>query len=591
MSTVRVLVVTDDWTGGVHGGFLQWGDQAAAAATGPNSREFHLGEFIRVLTDTAWVGFNLEITKAHRSSPSGGVSEAQLKADRGADVVGFRFDTSHSVNGQTRTLASYDMVLYFPIDPGNPDPALAPEAEAIARYMEDGHGFFATGDHANLGSRLAGLIPRVRSMRRWWFPATGSGGEPIAPDPLNANRHDTTQAGPDGVRHFEDQSDEVAQPISPTFYGAGLTVKFGYLGRKSLPHPLLCSPEGVVRYLPDHMHEGWCEVPDDLAARTFTLAGSAVREYPDSGADGPVAPEIVATGRVAAGTTSPALDPEHTGGTTATVGKTFGVIGAWDGHRVSKGRVVVDSTWHHFFNINLTGDRYLENNGLSAAHEQKLHGFYVPDGSGGRVPNGQYKAIMWYFRNIVYWLIPANRRQTIWWTALTDLARHPRIAEELLTVSDHRAVTFGKYVYFGQLAEAYFSGARGACAIYDIKRILYKPIIPWWEWVQDHVDVWDPHRRPGENERAMHEQYLGLLGVGPQPDIASTLGVGAALVTAAVTLREQADDGHRLPSRLDARFKHVFEHAVGTYGEQLAQGRKVHREFERLVERTDKRQH
>ena len=52
---VRVLIVTDD--GLAHGGFLQWSDQATPAATGGNSREFHLGEFVRVLQDTSWLGF------------------------------------------------------------------------------------------------------------------------------------------------------------------------------------------------------------------------------------------------------------------------------------------------------------------------------------------------------------------------------------------------------------------------------------------------------------------------------------------------------------------------------------------------------
>jgi len=62
---VRVLIVTDD--GLANGGFLQWGTQPTADATGPNSREFHLGEFISVLTGYTWQGFNVEITKAHRS--------------------------------------------------------------------------------------------------------------------------------------------------------------------------------------------------------------------------------------------------------------------------------------------------------------------------------------------------------------------------------------------------------------------------------------------------------------------------------------------------------------------------------------------
>jgi len=205
---VRVLLVTDD--GLANGGYLQWTDQAMPAAIGTNSREFHLGEFVRVLQDTAWLGFNIEITKAHRSTAgTGGLSEAALKADRGADVIGFRFNQPFTVNGQNRTLADYDMALFFAINPANPNTALASEAAAIAQYMENGGGFFATGDHANLGSELCGLIPRVRSMRRWWVPA-GPNGEPQAPSPLGPTRHDTTRPGADNIRQFADLSCEFA---------------------------------------------------------------------------------------------------------------------------------------------------------------------------------------------------------------------------------------------------------------------------------------------------------------------------------------------------------------------------------------------
>ena len=64
---VRVLIVTDD--GLANGGFRDWADQSLADATGPNGREFHLGEFVSVLTKTPWLGFDVEITKAHRATP------------------------------------------------------------------------------------------------------------------------------------------------------------------------------------------------------------------------------------------------------------------------------------------------------------------------------------------------------------------------------------------------------------------------------------------------------------------------------------------------------------------------------------------
>jgi hypothetical protein len=592
--TVRVLIVTDD--GLANGGFLKWSDQAMPAAVGPNSREFHLGEFLRVLQGTAWLGFNVEITKAHRSLPgTGGLNEAALKADRGADLVGFRFNQPFIANGQSHTLADYDMVLFFAINPSNPNPTLAPEAEAIAQFMENGGGFFATGDHENLGGELCGLIPRVRSMRRWWVPA-GPNGEPEAPPALGPDRHDTTRPGADNIGQFEDQSDEFAQEIAPAFYGAGLTVKQGYIARRSLPHPLLCSPDGVVRYLPDHMHEGSCEVPDNLAARTFTLGSTSVREYPDYAPPSPpagyvaepLAPEIVATGHVVPGTTSPALDTDaHFGSPDPAHGVSFGVIGAWDGHRVSKGRVVVDSTWHHFFNINVTGDRYLEDESLGSQHEQKKYGFFVPDGMGGRVPNAQYQMIMWYYRNIVYWLIPAKRHELIYWNALAEIVKRPQLVEELGGLAETRSFEryqLSKYLYFAQLAEAYLTQARGACAVYTIREILYKPKIPWWEWIQEYVDVWDPLAKTRNKQDLRNEHLLGALGVAPRADTAAMLGIGAAIVAVASVRREfAAGDPARGAKAAQAAWPRVLEHALGEFGKQLAAGAEVQRNLTKVI--------
>ena len=586
---VRALIVTEDWLFTVNGGFLQWTEQpAAAATTGVATREFHLGEFLRVLTDTIWVGFTLEITRAHRTPASPAASEAALKADRGADVVGFKFNQPFTVNGSSRTLADYDMVLFFGMNKENADPALAAEAEAIARFMENGGGFFATGDHENLGAALPGLIPRVRSMRRWYYQGDetadsppGPAGEAPAPPALGPHRHDTTQAGLDGIVNFEDQSDEIPQQIAPQLYAAGFTVKQGYPAHRFLPHPLLCSPAGMVIYLPDHMHEGTCEVPDNLAARTFKLgAATDVREYPDylpAGAPAgfvpqPLAPEVVATGKVLAGTRSPALDTDaHRGGLAPTEGVDFGVIGAWDGHRVGKGRVVVDSTFHHFFNINLTGDRYLEDDGLGPQHQQKLSGFYVSDGAGGRTPVAEYQMIMWYYRNIIYWLIPASRTETIGWHALSEISLRPQIVEEIPAVPPRGPQSFsaGHYLYFGQLAERYLTLARGACAVFDIHRIYYKPKIPWWEWVQEIVDVWDPVERSGGGERE-RDQLLGALGMGPRPEVAATLSLGAALVAAASARHEFVSGGsERALVAVQAAFQNVHEHAVKAFSREL----------------------
>ena len=61
-------------------------------------------------------------------------------------------------------------------------------------------------------------------------------------------------------------------------------------------------------------------------------------------------PEIIAWANV--------LD-DHTNVTDTNKGaanpKRFGAIGAYNGHCVKIGRVVVDSTWHHWFDVNLNG--------------------------------------------------------------------------------------------------------------------------------------------------------------------------------------------------------------------------------------------
>lgn len=354
-----------------------------------------------------------------------------------------------------------------------------------------------------------------------------------------------------------------------------------------------------MTWLPDHMHEGWCEVPNELASRTFNLGGSTLREYPDytpvnapSGyVPAPLAPEVVATGEVLAGVTSPALDPVHTGGEVPAQGKIFGVIGAWDGHRVSKGRVVVDSTWHHFFDINLSGDRYLENNSLTGDENQKLHGFYVPDGSGGRSPNHAYRNIMWYYRNIIYWLIPADRHESVGWQALAQVAKQPQLHEELgdlRNIEAHEDLVFGHYLHFGQLAERYFDEARGHCASFVVKKFLYKPKIPWWEWVMDIVDIWDPLAQQRIKQVTPHEQWLGAAGMSMRPEIVHRLTLGAAVVTAAAIQHTIAKgtDSPRTRKVIQTAWTKILNHAVGEFGRQLRDSLDVLQRAEKLVDQT-----
>ena len=262
-----------------------------------------------------------------------------------------------------------------------------PEQDAIIRFMNTGGGLFATGDHASLGSALASTLPRVRSMRRWSPP----------PPPLGPTRVDTTMADHQGQVVFENQSDDIPQKLRLKWY----TWTDFYLARQVYPHPLLCSPAGAITEFPDHMHEGEVVEPAVLDA-VMTTAGQNFDEYPVDANGQRVAPEIVAWGW-----TGGYADPEvmhgiHVGDPGTSNKRWTGVVGAYDGKRAGVGRVVVDSTWHHFFDINLIGDNVANRPSFSDPRKALWSkGFtYSPDGL--RVL-GQ---IDQYYRNIVHWLSP-----------------------------------------------------------------------------------------------------------------------------------------------------------------------------------------
>ncbi|KRA57758.1 hypothetical protein ASD79_15690 [Caulobacter sp. Root655] len=584
---VRVLIVTDRFDGG----FLHWTSHE------PN-REFHLGEFVDVLLNTSWLGFKIEVTKAHRDAPEPG-GEAAMKATTGADVVGFRFDQGFTVNGVARVLADYDMVLLFAITRGaeDIDPALAPQAEAIAQYMEKGGGFFATGDHENLGAEVGRIIPRVRSLRRWW-PSFDPKGHPPAPDGQGVNRFDTTRPGPDHVVQFEDQSDEIAQEIHPAWYSGGIKISGGYLAKSRYPHPLLCSPAGVIKYLPDHMHEGHCEVPDNFATLTYKLAGATVAEFPTDG-DPDLVPEVIATADVLGGHVTLAIAPGTFDDPDIVAARSFGVIAAWDGHRVKRGRVVVDSTWHHFFNINLTGDMTLKGLGGFPQTDQRLFGFYIPDGNGGRKASPHYEAIKAYYRNIIYWLIPAKRHHVVWWNALLDIAAFPRLKEELphfgggvdpgkigdTLEKGGAGFDFERCYYWGGLADQYLALARGACGRLIIRDFLYKPKIPWWEWIQETYDPWEraPIDRRPEFERFA---VLGALGLTPRPEVLLQAGLGAALLMAGA-----AGDGRapglaaKTVDALDTAWTQSLDRLTEQYEARLEEGLRLAAGFKDALHR------
>ena len=337
---IRILMVTDG--GGSFG-----------------SADFGLGELIDVLTTSTGPHERFVITRAHR-----------LSGDQ-ADIEHFRF--------HEHDLGAYDEIWLFGVNRNTNGALSAAELKDLATFMDGGGGVFATGDHEDLGLAMCGRVPRVRNMRKWYWPDAGPNGEPVAPVVDGAARHDTLVRRGDDDLFFENQSDDIPQTIQPKMYSrrVGMTVL-------NYPHPVLCGPNGPITVMPDHPHEGECYEPNDLD-RTFEFEGAEFVEYP-SVADQPrPKPEVIAFS-----THGTRRNSDVKG---ALSSKTFGGIGVYDGHQANVGRVLVDATWHHFFNINLVG-------AIGAAPPFDK-GF-----ASSKVGRSAYEEIKAYFRNIATYLAP-----------------------------------------------------------------------------------------------------------------------------------------------------------------------------------------
>jgi hypothetical protein len=294
----------------------------------------------------------------------------------------------------TETLDGFDELWLFGVRVGAP--YLTPaEVTAVEAFMDAGGGVLAMGDHEDLGLGLCGQIKRVRSMRKWWFQSpVPPAGMLVAPDSTNLDRNDTVHAvTPGGDVNLGQQNDATPQTLLPN-YRYAWTWWRPYRAVK-YPHPVLCGPRGVIRVMPDHQHEGDCILPDP------SFAG----EYP-----GAVPVEVIARGRNVVGRTK--------GGYTVAEPREFGLLGAWDGHEpaADKGRVLVDSTWHHWFNVNLVGLR---------------------------AENGdEYKDILAYFRNVAIWLAPKREQAAMRRAGTLVFMLSASMIEHTLTLRDFRPERF-----------------------------------------------------------------------------------------------------------------------------------------------------
>jgi hypothetical protein len=285
------------------------------------------------------------------------------------------------------------------------------ELKLIAEWMDRGGGVFATGDHTVLGAAMCHRIPRVGSMRRW----TLAQGVP----PRDAStRHETLQPNPGAYQ----ETDTILQPLELVYQSGPWPFV-----RPLRPHPLFQSAHGLIDRFPDHMHEG--EVIPDGDVRLDTPLGIDGYDRPEY----PSAPAVLASDFggvlpplerprprvVAYGQTTNPNYPEETaplgvppllafaGPGPFGITKRFGLVSVYDGDPVGIGRVVVDSTWHHWLSINIDKIAKAGDPPVSPVVAFKANSFSI------EVERVAYKKMQAYYRNVGLWLATPGQRRSM----------------------------------------------------------------------------------------------------------------------------------------------------------------------------------
>ncbi len=358
------------------------------------SEDFSLSLFITHLRqrNNPYVIFNVDT--AHRDNDAVGANHSNYK-----------FDNLHE----------YDEVWLFGEDifrPTNPLPD--DELYKIIHFMVDEQkGVFATGDHEDLGAKLNSRIPRVRSMRKWYKAGANPMNYPEAPPRDSAERRDTLRKGSSNIYKSENQSDDTPQEIESTLHSTPSSMIYG---TKYYPHPLLCGTRGTITVLPDHMHEGECYVPnpEDFQDDEYPILANRIRPIP----------QIIAWSSIPESHTTQGDQRDRHRIFDPVQPARFGAICAYDGHIVNIGRVVVQSSFHHFINLNLTG--------FESSHTEE--------------GNRAYEDIKNYYCNLAIWLAPPEKQwaifQHILWLALKEPSVVSQLQKNLVegTISSFAAI-------------------------------------------------------------------------------------------------------------------------------------------------------
>ena len=369
---IRILVVTDGHASSFHN-----------ASFSPSP--YGLSTLMDCMAGHGEYFVEFQVTGAHRQADPIGLDPEEESRSGGAHVhhyENFRFDQPDF------DLFEFDEVWLFGIRAGLGDPhgLSDSELEVIERWMDSGGGIFATGGPDELGSALAGRIPRVRSMRRWG-PVARSDSNIFYLDAGTGNEGSAAHPSEGAASNRGGRSGRVVPKHYPQ-------LSWSPYATVHTPHPVLWSPAGAIEALPVHarQNEVFEEADIDFTAEFDLGTGKHHPEFPSALTGGP-RPEVVAWATGAGTTVGP-----------------IGAVGVYDGHKVRSpqsaeqiGRIVVDSSWRHWF------DSYHE------APSQI-----------GESATGSDRSLADYYCNIALWLAPPAVQRTMLlhaiWGGVTPLA-------------------------------------------------------------------------------------------------------------------------------------------------------------------------
>lgn len=294
-----------------------------------------------------------------------------------------------------------------------------------------------------LGRALGRCVPRAGLLRKWEGPPTARKKDSFNTQVL------VFGTDPDNSGLQRDTTPQ--QLILRTFNHKGKPSRAGQ------PHPLFFYRQGLaIQVFPDHMHEGAVIIPKCLDETVWPkIKGRQPK------------PRVVAYG----------IDKRNA--------RRLKLVAAYNGDGTNAGRIVADSTWHHYFNVNL--------NSFLAPGEQDSFANQI----------GQYYA------NLALWLSPRSRRHEMARAMLDLLAHDPVILEEVIGYKfpegdEHQQIADALQI--GATAFNTLSELASPCEIHE----LLQALIP-----EDYSEYFEtlylPDKCSGMSYLPSKEMFLGCL--------------------------------------------------------------------------------